>query len=599
MKELKFFGDELAARYGRKLQRIPIDLAFGCPNRENRYGAGCVFCAENGSRARHLTRNLDLAGQVARGVEYVRDRYRSEGPYIAYFQSFTSTFAPVERLRECFEEVLSRADFKVVIVGTRPDALEPEKVEYLRELAECYELWVELGVQSANDETLLRIRRGHDFSCVKDAVRRLDAAKINCACHVILGLPGEGMTDYLETARALAELPFRAVKLHQLLVLKHTELAGRYQDDLPVKPLNEYEYAAAAAAFLRELPDHWSIMRLTADAEESEILAPRWWMDKGQFRQFFAERFRAGAEGGDYYGVETADGSRTLYHPEFRQLFHSLAGAESEARHKFIGPAGLAAKKNSSLLDIGFGLGVNALEALRTAAASGNQIEIESFELDERPLRAALEIAPPDSEAAAMLRSLLESREFVHPGGRIRLHIGDARAMLPACPGEFDAVFLDAFSPDCNPELWTLDFLAEIKHHCRRETVLATYSSAHAVRGALLKLGFAVGESRPFGRKRGGTVASLAPELVELPLGEKERGIILRSTAGTPYRDRSGQASREEILACREKLVRRLRDRGVPKWYKVGAERASAERRVQGHAALAQSPEGAEPSGGV
>ncbi|MGE4564676.1 MAG: TIGR01212 family radical SAM protein, partial [Victivallaceae bacterium] len=476
MKELKFFGDELAVRYGRKLQRIPLDLAFGCPNRENGYGPGCVFCAENGSRARHLARHLDLASQVERGVAYVRERYRCEGPYIAYFQSFTSTFAPVERLRECFETALARADFKVVIVGTRPDALEPDKVEYLRELASRYELWVELGVQSASDETLRRIKRGHDFAAVEDAAHRLEAAGINCACHVILGLPGEGPDDFLATARRIAKLPFRAVKLHQLLVLKHTELAKHWQGELAVKPLNEYEYAAAAAAFLRELPDSWSIMRLAADADESEILAPRWWMDKGQFLEFFAERFRAGDGEPSYCGVATADGSRTLYHPEFRQLFHSLAGAESEARHKFIEPTRLAEKKEAALLDLGFGLGINALEALRTAAACGNRLEIDSFELDERPLRAALGIAPADSEAAAMLRSLLDGGEFIHPGGRLTLHFGDARTELVKCRKQFDAVFLDAFSPDCNPELWTLDFLAEINRHCRREAILATYS---------------------------------------------------------------------------------------------------------------------------
>ena len=107
MKELNFFSDYLAKRYGRKLYRIPLDLALGCPNREGGFGAGCAFCAEDGSRARHLSRHLDLTGQVAAGVEFARNRYGAEPPYIAYFQAFTSTFAPAEKLRRLYREALA------------------------------------------------------------------------------------------------------------------------------------------------------------------------------------------------------------------------------------------------------------------------------------------------------------------------------------------------------------------------------------------------------------------------------------------------------------------------------------------------------------
>ena len=280
MQQIRFFSDDIAARYGRRLQRIPLDLALGCPNRPDRFGPGCVFCAEDGGRARHLARNLDLAGQVRAGVEFARSRYGAEPPWIAYFQAFTSTYAPVETLRKLYREALSAATFKVVIVGTRPDALPPETVRFLAELAREYEVWVELGVQSAHDRTLELIRRGHNFAAVEDAVRRLHDAGISTAAHVIAGLPGESEEDFCETARRLAQLPFRAVKLHQLLTLRGTPLAS---PDFPVKPvpLNEYEYARWAAGFLRLLPEDWLVMRLVSEAEPKQILAPHWWMNKG------------------------------------------------------------------------------------------------------------------------------------------------------------------------------------------------------------------------------------------------------------------------------------------------------------------------------
>lgn len=578
MRQLKFFGDELARRYGKKLQRIPIDLALGCPNRIDAYGPGCVFCAENGSRARHLQRHLDLASQVREGVDYARRRYDAEAPYIAYFQAFTSTYAPAAKLRELYEAVLAEADFKVVIIGTRPDALPPETIAYLGELAARYEVWVELGVQSANDATLAKIRRGHDFAAVSAVVPQLRAAGIHCGCHVILGLPGETRADYLDTARKLAALPFEAVKLHQLLVIRHTELARHYQlpdDPLAVTPLNEYEYAAHAAAFLRELPDHWQIMRLNADAEPEELLAPHWWMSKGEFLTFFQERFAAAVAGegdGAFFGVPTADGSRTLYHPGFRQLFHTRGGAASEAELKFVEPTGLAARLDGTgttrLLDIGFGLGVNAAAAVRCAERCRHgRLEVVSLEFDRRTLTAARTLYAPDSLEGQMLAALLSQGFFATEFATVQLALGDARETLPQ-RGAFDVVFHDAFSPDCNAELWTLDFFRELRRHLAPDGVIATYSSAYPVRGALLKLGFYVGESVPFGRKRGGTLACLSrPYGTELPA--KEQGIIRQSTAGVPYRDPGLKGERQKIAAHREAVVALLRARGVPKWFRA------------------------------
>ncbi len=562
MKELRFFSDDLAGRYGRKLYRIPVDLALGCPNRPERFGPGCAFCAEDGSRARHLARKLDLPGQVAAGSRYLRERYQSEAPYIAYFQAFTSTNAPVETLRKLYQEVLDAADFRVVIVGTRPDALPEETVAFLRELAERYELWVELGVQSMHNRTLTLINRGHDRACVEEAVRRLDRAGINTACHVIAGLPGETLEEFRDTARQLAKLPFRAVKVHPLLVLKGTPLASPH---FPVKPagLGEYEYAHWLRSFLAELPDDWLLMRLTAEADPELVISPHWQMEKGQFLEFFRDWFQKGDP-----GILTADGSRTLYHPGYRQHFHSLAGAASEARHKFLEPARLRERLTKGpirLLDIGFGLGINAFAAFDLAG----ELEITSLENDSAGIDGALAMEPPDTPRHARLAALRRDKRFAAGGASITLLEGDARQLVQTLDEPFDVIFLDAFSPDCNPELWSYDFLLRLKALLKPDGVLASYSSAYPFRGALLRAGFAVGESLPFGRKRGGTVAGLSPAVLPLPLPEKERNIILGSTAGLPYRDPTLADARQTLFDRREKLLRRLRARGVPKWYKA------------------------------
>ena len=160
------------------MYKISLDGGFTCPNRDGTLGTrGCIFCSQGGSGDFASDRHLSVTEQIETGKAQSLAKYAGGG-YIAYFQAFTSTYAPVETLRRLYGEVLSLAPFAVVIVGTRPDALPPETVDFLAELARKYEVWVELGVQSAHDSTLELIRRGHNFAAVEDAVRRLDAAGI-------------------------------------------------------------------------------------------------------------------------------------------------------------------------------------------------------------------------------------------------------------------------------------------------------------------------------------------------------------------------------------------------------------------------------------
>lgn len=579
MKKILYFSEYLVSKYGKQLYRIPINLPFGCPHRERNSGKGCIFCAEDGARARHLKNHFNLREQIESGISYVKRRYNSENPYIAYFQSFTNTYADIASIRRYYSETLSMADFRMIITATRPDCLGKDVINYLSELNSKYELWVELGVQTANNETLKTINRQHDFACVEDAVKRLAEAGIKTAAHIILGLPGEDRNDFLNTAEKLSVLPFSGIKVHNLLVLKNTPLAKLYAET-SFKTMNEYEYAAALLDFLRALPDEWIVMRINADADEKEIIAPKWWMKKGQFLDYFNELFSVNGDCGDFTdfshipGVMTDDGSRTLYHPVYKQHFHTLAGAATEALKKFVLPSGIVQEMEKGadvkILDIGFGLGYNAIAAVKEAVRiKKGRAEIVSLEHDMKTLEAALRLYVPGSFDALILESLIRKHEWKSEYAKIEIIFDDARQSMLKLNQGFDCIFLDAFSPDSNPELWTYDFFRQIKKRLNGNGRILTYSSAFPVLGALKRCGFHIGETEAFGRRKGGTIASLAPSAIQKPLSDKELNIICKSTAGTAYRDPSLNWTHEKILDFRVKIISKLRAGNIPKWFKA------------------------------
>jgi len=603
-----FFKEYLMDKYKKPLYRIPIDLPLSCPHRVTGSGKGCVFCPEDGARARHLKNNLDLQIQVTTGINYVKERYGKDVGFIAYFQSFTSTNAPLEILKKYYSEVLSYANFDMVIISTRPDSIPDETLEYLTELNEQYPLWIELGVQSANDNTLEIINRQHDFQSVKSSVAKLAKRNIKCACHVILGLPGETSSDFQNTAKELSKLSFSGIKIHNLLILKNTPLAKIYHKqqnnisvDYPmIKPLNEYEYSDALIDFLKHIPKEWPLMRITADAPSKNIIAPKWWMKKGQFIEQIKERQESpnsatieNSFNSEYSTtmpkVKTQDGSYTLYHPEYKQHFHSLAGANSEAENKFLKPCEVRKKlKNGeslTILDIGFGLGNNALAVINTAKeifqnltrevniapnpyekSTSVPCRIISLERDEKTLEIASQLKPNNN----ILKSIYKDKKWNSEYASIELYVGDARRTINKIDQtkKFDAIFLDPFSHETNPELWSFDFLAKLATLLNDNGVIVTYSAAFPIRGALLKCGLKIGETPSFGRKKGGTIAAFSIDKIVSPLITKEINILTKSTAGVPYRDKNLNKTRDQICEYRNKIIKKLQSIGIPKWWK-------------------------------
>ena len=271
----------LKERFGARVQKVTLDAGLTCPNRDGRVGVGgCLYCNDRGSGTGAWGRGLGLRQQLEEGLDRLARRYGASR-FIAYFQSFSNTYAPVEVLRELYHEALSNPQVVGLSIGTRPDCLSPEILDLLADLARDRLLWLELGLQSAHDDTLRLINRGHDAACFARAVRAAADRRLEVVAHVILGLPGEGLQEMAATARYLSSLPVQGVKIHLLYVVRGSALEGLYRQG-GYRPLEEGEYVRLVADFLELLPPHLVIHRLTGDPHPEELVAPAWCRDKSR-----------------------------------------------------------------------------------------------------------------------------------------------------------------------------------------------------------------------------------------------------------------------------------------------------------------------------
>ncbi|GBC59588.1 TIGR01212 family radical SAM protein [Desulfonema ishimotonii] len=270
----------LRGLYGERVQKITVDAGLSCPNRDGTVSTGgCIYCNARGSGTGDYARGLGIAEQIRVNGEFIARRYKAK-KFLIYFQSFSNTYAPVERLRQMYDEALSAIDGVVGLsVGTRPDCVSEEILCLLQGYAEKYLIWVEYGLQSAHDATLRQINRGHDFACFKRAVRATQGRGIRICTHVILGLPGEGRAEMMETAKQVAALGIDGIKLHLMYVVRGTRLDTMYQQGR-YRCLEQAEYADLVCEFLEYLPPEMVIQRLTGDPHREELVAPSWSTDK-------------------------------------------------------------------------------------------------------------------------------------------------------------------------------------------------------------------------------------------------------------------------------------------------------------------------------
>jgi uncharacterized protein len=262
-------------RFGCRVHKLPVDAGFTCPNRDGRIATGgCIYCDPRGSALRQAG-GLPTAGeQLRRGKEFYRRSGRSE-KFIAYFQTFTNTYGPLEKLRILYDEALAEEDVIGLSIGTRPDCVPEETLALIRSYAERYHVWLEFGLQSIHDRTLRAINRGHDAAAFIDAVRRAGNGPLMLCVHIIVGLPGESRADIMGTARAIAGLPIAGIKIHSLLALRGTLLGEQYGRG-EVALMTRENYVETVCDILEVLPPEMVIQRLTADGYRGILLGPAW-----------------------------------------------------------------------------------------------------------------------------------------------------------------------------------------------------------------------------------------------------------------------------------------------------------------------------------
>ena len=291
MKRYRDYNSYLREIFGERVQKIPLDAGFTCPNRDGTISrGGCIYCDSRGSGSGAMTqRGESLEEQILRGMNWAGKKYGAS-KFIAYFQSFTNTYAPVAQLRDLYDRALKHEGMVGLSVGTRPDCLDEEILGLLAAYKEKALVWLELGLQSAHDTTLLKINRGHDLACFDRAVAGARAKGLNVCAHVILGLPGENRKMMMETARHLADLAVEGVKIHALYVVKGTLLA-EIHEQRGYRCLEREEYADLLLDFLERLPPATVIQRLTGDPVPAELLAPLWVREKTETLNLIAKRF--------------------------------------------------------------------------------------------------------------------------------------------------------------------------------------------------------------------------------------------------------------------------------------------------------------------
>ncbi|QFI55129.1 TIGR01212 family radical SAM protein [Aeromonas simiae] len=265
-------GQDLKRRHGQKIHKLTLHGAFTCPNRDGTLGrGGCTFC-NVASFADEQAQHLSIVQQLAAR----RDEVTRARRYLAYFQAYTSTYAEVEYLRAMYEEALQSADIAGLCVGTRPDCVPDAVLDLLAHYqAQGYEIWLELGLQSAHDATLRRINRGHDFAAYVDTVQRAHARGIKVCAHLIVGLPGERAMDSLVTLKRVVEQGVAGIKLHPLHVVAGSTLGKAWQAGR-LSVLTQEEYVEAAVAMIQHTPPEVVYHRVSASARKPTLLAPEW-----------------------------------------------------------------------------------------------------------------------------------------------------------------------------------------------------------------------------------------------------------------------------------------------------------------------------------
>lgn len=291
----------LRERFGEKVYKVTLNGGMSCPNRDGKLGTrGCIFCSAGGSGDFAADSSLSITEQIDRQISILSAK-RPIHKYIAYFQAFTNTYAPVEYLEKIFTEALAHPGIAALSIGTRPDCLGKDVVTLLSRLNRQKPVWVELGLQTIHEKTAAYIRRGYPLSCFEDAVRRLRSEDIEIIVHTILGLPGESTQDILNTMKYLNHLDIQGIKLQLLHVLRGTDLASDYEKGL-FRTYERDEYISLVISCLEHLRPDMVIHRITGDGPKDLLIAPLWASRKREVLNLLHHQMK---ENHNYQGRQT------------------------------------------------------------------------------------------------------------------------------------------------------------------------------------------------------------------------------------------------------------------------------------------------------
>ncbi len=272
------YSEYFKKHFGQRVQKVSVDAGFTCPNRDGSKGTGgCTFCNNDAFNPSYCHPTKSVTQQIGEGIEFHRKRYRRAKKFLVYFQAYSNTYAPLERLRTLYDEALTFPDVAGLVIGTRPDCIDDEKLAYFRELSETYYIILEYGLESVYNTTLRRINRGHTFEQSVDAIQKTHAAGIKTGAHLIFGLPGETTEMMLDSTRIIASLPINNIKFHQLQIIAGTAMAGEYKSNPGAFNLFGLDdYIDFIIDYIERIPSEMIIERFTGEVPPAYHAGPNW-----------------------------------------------------------------------------------------------------------------------------------------------------------------------------------------------------------------------------------------------------------------------------------------------------------------------------------
>lgn len=276
------YGTWIRRQFPYRVQKISIDAGFTCPNRDGRISTGgCIYCDNRTFNPSYCQRRHSVTQQLEEGKRFFAHKY-PDMKYLAYFQAFTNTYAPLSQLKALYEEALQVDDIVGIVIGTRPDCVSDELLDYLAELNQRTFVLVEYGIESANNDTLLRINRGHSFEQSQEAILRTHQRGLLTGAHIILGLPGEDAAESLRQASIISSLPIDILKIHQMQIIRGTRLA----EEFAANPFHIYtvdEYIQLIAEYIQRLRPDLILERFVSQSPKELLIAPHWGLKNYEF----------------------------------------------------------------------------------------------------------------------------------------------------------------------------------------------------------------------------------------------------------------------------------------------------------------------------